>query len=133
MRFILLLFSLLLTSCATGENFRAIKEGMTKDEVTRALGNHDQLKRKEGGWTGYIYRDRLISGWSWDKTDYYVVFDPYGKVFEYGHGEIDTSTSERMADWGRRQQLINSMNKKTTVDCTTYDLGHRIDTSCTSH
>ena len=102
---------------------------MTKTEFNRTLGNHDQLKRNEAGWTTYIYRDRLMSGWSWDKTDYYVVFDPNGKVFEYGHGEVDTRTSERMIEWSRQQQQMKAKN----VDCSSYDFGHRIDTTCTSH
>lgn len=69
---LLVLILILLVSCATGEKFSSIREGMTKSEVSRILGNHDQLERKEGGWSTYVYRDRLLSGWSWDKTDYYV-------------------------------------------------------------
>lgn len=130
--FLKILILVMITSCATGENFSSVREGMTKTEVYRALGNHDQLKRSEGGWATYFYRDRLMSGWSWDKTDYYVVFDPDGKVFEYGHGAVDTRTSERMAQWRHQQQLINAANAPVDVDCSSYKIGDSISTHCRS-
>ena len=33
------------------------------------------------------YTNKLISGWSWDKTDYFVILKD-GKVTEYGSGEV---------------------------------------------
>jgi outer membrane protein assembly factor BamE (lipoprotein component of BamABCDE complex) len=128
---ILLLSVLFITSCATGEKWGQIEEGMTKKEVRRALGKHDQMKR-QGDWTIYYYKNRLISGFSWDKTDYFVIFDPNGKVYEYGHGAVDTRTSQRMSKWStdyRRneieQQKANAMdrqnqilNRKRSYSCT---------------
>lgn len=131
--FIITLVLSVIASCATGEKFSSIKEGMSKSEVTNLLGSHDQVSKKEGGWSIYYYKDRLLSGWSWDKTDYYVVFSPIGRVYEYGHGSVDTRTSERMAQWSQEQQRINSTTLPKTVDCVSNVYGSTVNTACTSH
>lgn len=81
------LILLLLTSCATGEKVRAgVSEGMTKAEVIELLGKPDGFKR-DGTIEALQYTNRLISGWSWDRTDYTVILDE-GRVVEYGPGEV---------------------------------------------
>ncbi|NOT80838.1 MAG: hypothetical protein HOP07_17775 [Bacteriovoracaceae bacterium] len=127
--FLKILISISIVSCATGEKFSSIREGMSKSQVKEVLGAHDQISRSEGGWSTYSYKNRLMSGWSWDKSDYYVVFDPNGKVYEYGHGEVDTRTSERMSAWGA-QQLQRSKNSPTTIDCNSYTSGSITNTNC---
>jgi len=98
---ILTIFLIILVGCATGDKFSNVEEGMTKKQVRDILGKHDQIQKHSNGATVYLYKNRLISGWSYDKTDYYVVFGPDQKVYVYGHGAIDTRTSDRAAAYSR--------------------------------
>ncbi len=89
MRFvaIALLLCLALGACATGEKVRGgITEGMSKAEVVDLLGKPDGFKR-EGNTEALQYTNRLISGWSWDRTDYTVILTD-GRVSEYGPGQV---------------------------------------------
>lgn len=131
-KILMLIMSPIILSCATGEKFSSIREGMSQQEVTNILGNHDQLEHKDGGWTIYSYKNRLISGWSWDKTDYHVVFNPQGQVYEYGHGPVDTRTSERMMEFNQQiQQNSSNSRQPTQVNCTsTKDAVGTVHTSC---
>lgn len=121
MKILLFGFTILffLSGCATGEKWSGIDEGMTKEQVQQVLGKQDQIEKQDNGWSIHYYKDRLISGWSWDKTDYYVVYNTDGKVDSYGHGPVDTRTSERLAKWSATQQLINQQNKPTSINCVT--------------
>jgi len=120
----------LLSGCATGERWSEIDEGMSKEQVKLILGKQDQIEKRDNGWSIHYYKNRLISGFSWDKTDYYVVYNPDGKVDSYGHGAVDTRTSERMAKWSATQQLINQQNKPTSVNCTSTTNGNTATTDC---
>lgn len=76
-----------IAACATGEVVRGgIREGMTKAEVISLLGNPDGFKRI-GEQEALLYTNRLISGWSWDRTDYTVILQN-GRVSEYGSGQV---------------------------------------------
>ena len=82
-----ILLTILILGCVTGEQVRSsIQEGMSKDELTNQLGKPDGFKRVED-YTIYTYTNRLISGWSWDRTDYYFVFKG-DELYEYGTGEV---------------------------------------------
>ena len=112
---------------------------MSKEQVRNVIGKQDKIEKRENGWSIHWYLNRLISGFSWDKTDYYVVYNPDGKVDSYGHGAIDTRTSERMTNWSINQQMINQQNKpvfvepsKTTTNCTSMQNGSAVTTNCTS-
>jgi uncharacterized protein YceK len=133
MKKVLLNFAVLfvLSGCATGEKWSGIDEGMSKDQVHNIIGKQDQIEKRDNGWSIHYYKNRLISGWSWDKTDYYVVYNPDGKVDSYGHGSVDTRTSERMAKWSAAQQLINQQNKPTSVNCSSTQFGNTVTTDCT--
>lgn len=126
-RFFLAVLACTLGSCATGERMGRVEEGMPKNEVRKAMGKEDQIDHLPNGFTAYLYRNRLMSGWSWDKTDYYVVFDPTDKVYSYGHGSIDTSLSERIAIWSAEQA-----RKSQSINCTTTTYGRTAQTNCTT-
>ena len=80
-------FALCITGCATGEKVRgSVHEGMSKSEVTSLLGNPDGFK-KAGDQEAMLYTNRLISGWSWDRTDYTIILQN-GQVVEYGTGQV---------------------------------------------
>lgn len=122
-----------LSGCATGEKWSGIDEGMTKEQVHHILGKQDQIEKRDNGWSIHYYKNRLISGFSWDKTDYYVVYNPDGKVDSYGHGAVDSRTSERMAKWSATQQQINQQNKPNSINCSSTQIGNTVSTDCTSH
>lgn len=87
-RFLAMITTLfLLSGCITGETVRGdIQEGSSKELVISKLGNPDGFKRY-GEYEALLYTNRLISGWSWDKTDYTFILKN-GKVVEYGTGEV---------------------------------------------
>jgi hypothetical protein len=77
----------LLTGCVTGDKVRSgIREGMTKEQVISVLGNPDGFKRS-GNAEALTYTNRLISGWSWDRTDYTVILED-GHVAQFGSGQV---------------------------------------------
>ncbi len=84
--FMLCVFFITITGCATGEKATRLSPGMSQTDVAGILGNPDGF-RAEGDYTILKYTNRLISGWSWDRADYFVILKN-GKVVEYGSGEV---------------------------------------------
>ena len=92
--FCVLTLSAALAGCVTGERMQNVREGMSKDEVIRVLGNPDGFQRS-GDYEALRYTNLLISGWSWDRADYNVILSN-GQVLEYGPGQVrqrDPNTS----------------------------------------
>jgi len=81
--FILLI---LIFGCATGERITRLSPGMSQTDVVGTLGKPDGF-RTEGDYTILKYTNKLISGWSWDRADYFVILKD-DKVTEYGSGEV---------------------------------------------
>ena len=76
-----------IAACATGELVRGnIQEGMSKSEVISSLGNPDGFQ-KNGDSEALTYTNRLISGWSWDRTDYTIILQN-DRVVQYGTGQV---------------------------------------------
>lgn len=84
--FILLISLIIITGCATGEKVTRLSPGMSQADVVETLGRPDGF-RTEGDYTVLKYTNRLISGWSWDRADYFVILKD-DKVTEYGSGEV---------------------------------------------
>jgi len=84
--FLLLLLLVFILGCATGELMSQLQPGMPKEEVTNILGNPDGYQNR-GEYEALKYSHRLVTGWSWDRADYFVILKD-GKVVEYGPGEI---------------------------------------------
>ena len=59
---------------------------MSQKEVVQSMGKPDGFQQR-GEYTIYKYTNRLISGWSWDRTDYLFIFKD-DKLIEYGSGEV---------------------------------------------
>ncbi|MGF6813174.1 hypothetical protein OKW30_008391 [Paraburkholderia sp. Clong3] len=76
----------LISGCVTGQKMGDIHAGMSKGEVVSILGNPDGYQQS-GEYEALRYTDRLISGWSWNRTDYTVVLRN-GQVSEYGPGQV---------------------------------------------
>ena len=74
------------TAMIMGNAFRKIEEGMSKEELLKLLGKPDGFKR-DGDAETLTYANRMMSGWGWDRADYYVVLTD-GKVSSYGTGEV---------------------------------------------
>jgi hypothetical protein len=76
----------LLLSCTTGERVSKVRPGMSRADVEKALGRADGFKMA-GEYVALKYINRLISGWSYDRTDYVVILKN-DKVVEVGNGEV---------------------------------------------
>lgn len=83
---LLLALILIISGCVTGERVRDVEPGMPVSEVLSIMGNPDGFREKDG-YTIYTYSNRLISGWSNDRTDYTFIFRG-GRLQEYGPGEV---------------------------------------------
>lgn len=73
-----------MVSCAT--NLSSIRTGMNEEQVKQSMGSPDSVKTRDGGQQLYLYHNRLVNGFSWDRADYAVKFVD-GKVV--GYGEIN--------------------------------------------
>jgi hypothetical protein len=69
-----------------GKKMTKVNEGMTKQEVIDTLGKPDGFQRS-GEYEALKYSNRLMSGWSWDRADYYAILKNE-RLIEYGAGEI---------------------------------------------
>lgn len=86
-RFIIILSVFFLLSCTTGDLVRKeISPDMSKSEVIDVLGNPDGFKTVNDQEV-LTYKNRLISGWSWDRADYHIVIKN-SRVIGYGAGEV---------------------------------------------
>src|SRR4029077_2805297 len=88
MRTILLTLSVvaLFSACTNGEKMSSLEPGMTRQQVVGMLGRPDAV-RSSGPYEQLEYTHRLITGWSWDRSDFNVILKD-GRLFEFGHGEI---------------------------------------------
>jgi hypothetical protein len=76
----------LLSACTTGEKMSGLEPGMTRQQVVGILGRPDAV-RSSGLYEQLEYTHRLVTGWSWDRSDFNVILKN-GRVVEFGHGEI---------------------------------------------
>lgn len=85
--FLLLVFVVGLAGCTTGQTVRSrVHEGMSKQQVIAVMGQPDGVQ-KSGHYEALDYANRLISGWSWDRADYYIILKD-DKVVSYGPGTV---------------------------------------------
>ena len=77
---------LILAGCATGELMSRLRPGMPKQEVIQILGNPDGYQSR-GEYEALKYSHRLVTGWAWDRADYFVILKD-GRTVEYGTGEV---------------------------------------------
>lgn len=78
--------TLALAACATGEQVRKLDVGQDRASVEHALGRPDGYAQMDG-YDVLTYKNRLMSGWSWDRADYQVILKD-GHVVQYGPGEV---------------------------------------------
>lgn len=88
LRFLPMLLSL--GACTTGEQISGLQEGMTRQQVESKLGRPDGFQR-DGQLVRYQYTDRMISGWGWDRADYYAVFND-DRLVQWGTGNVREKT-----------------------------------------
>ncbi|MGH9173484.1 MAG: hypothetical protein ACRD1H_03955, partial [Vicinamibacterales bacterium] len=50
---------------------------------------------RAGDLVGYQYTNRLISGWSWDRADYYAIFDKE-RLVRWGSGHVRQGTGPKI-------------------------------------
>ncbi|MDR6935470.1 hypothetical protein [Luteibacter sp. 3190] len=75
-----------LVACATGEKMRRLDPGMDRQAVERQMGKPDGYSEQDG-YQVLTYKNRLMSGWSWDRADYQVLLKD-GRVVSYGPGVV---------------------------------------------
>jgi len=63
-----------------------LEPGMTRQQVVGILGRPDAV-RTSGPYEQLGYTHRLVTGSSWDRSDFNVILKD-GRVVEFGHGEI---------------------------------------------
>lgn len=80
-----------LTGCVTGEKFSQLRPGMTKSQVVGLLGSPKGYAQ-EGDHETLQYPGGLISGWSYDTADFYVVLHN-GVVERYGATNVQKGHS----------------------------------------
>jgi hypothetical protein len=83
---LLAVLTLAIASCVTGQKMSSLTPGMTKDQVIAALGHPDGYQT-DGGYEVLRYTNKLVSGFSWDRADYYAILHS-GKLVEYGAGQV---------------------------------------------
>jgi hypothetical protein len=72
-----------LLGCVMGDKISQIRPGMTKAQVVAKLGSPDGYKQGEHGEEVLRYSNRISTGWSGDRGDYFVTLRN-GVVVEYG-------------------------------------------------
>jgi hypothetical protein len=85
-KLIFVVVGLLALSCTTGEQMRTVNVGDSQDGVVSKLGRPDG-QQLHGDTTICFYVNRLMSGWSWDRANYYAKF-LNGQLIEYGTGNV---------------------------------------------
>jgi hypothetical protein len=83
---ILLICFLFLCICTTGEQIRTVNVGDSQEAVVSKLGRPDGQQMR-GDTIISFYVNRLMSGWSWDRADYYAKFLKK-QLIEYGTGNV---------------------------------------------
>lgn len=89
MRLAALVAGLLLAACVTGDQVKKLTPDMNREQVIATMGAPDGVRR-EGSYEALTYANRLMSGASWDRADYFVILRD-GRVVEYGVGEVRQS------------------------------------------
>ena len=86
---------LLIAACTTGEKVADLREGMTPDQVREVIGDPDGFQRV-GDFVGFQYVNRLISGWSYDRADYYAIFEN-DRLTQWGAGQVRQGTGPNVS------------------------------------
>jgi hypothetical protein len=81
---------LVVSACTMSENLPRVHEGMSQAELEEVMGAPDSFVRR-GDFSGLEYKNRLISGWSWDRTDYSFIFKN-DRLAEWGAGQVRQGT-----------------------------------------
>ncbi len=76
----------MLFACAHGSKMKNLQPHMTRQQVIQNLGKPDGYQTY-GDYEVLKYSNKLMSGWSWGRADYYAILKN-GRLVEYGTGEI---------------------------------------------
>lgn len=90
MRKYLLIGCLFLCSCTTMRyRMTRLDLNMTEKQTLNKLG-HPDSKKVIDGYELWGYSNRIITGWAWDRADFYVILKDQ-KLVAYGMGEARPS------------------------------------------
>ncbi|TWI55732.1 hypothetical protein IQ22_01665 [Pseudomonas duriflava] len=97
MRSVLIVCSMALLAACAGERQETyppqqveVQRYMSEKQLTGAMGAPDRLQQ-DGTLKVLQYKNRLISNWSSDRSDYSFIFDQ-GRLVEYTPGRVQLST-----------------------------------------
>lgn len=85
-RVVILVVCCAVSGCATGGKMQKLHEGMSEHDVVAVMGRPDGMT-SDGEYKALKWANRLMSGWSWDRADYWVIFKS-DRVVSYGPGEV---------------------------------------------
>lgn len=85
---------LLTAACVAGEKIGGLHEGMSPDEVIGVMGRPNGFERAED-ISAFQYTNRLITGWNWDRADYYAVFKD-DHLIKWGSGQVRVETQHNV-------------------------------------
>ena len=80
------LLILLTAACTLNDVMPSLREGMSPTEVKAIMGSPTGQERR-GDMLGMAWTNRMISGWAWDRTDAYAVFED-DKLISWGTGDV---------------------------------------------
>ena len=73
-------------ACTLNDLMPDLHEGMSPTEVKAIMGSPSGQQR-QGEMLGMAWTNRMISGWAWDRTDAYAIFED-DKLISWGTGEV---------------------------------------------
>lgn len=127
----ILLCTLLLVACANigsfGQRVSELNPGMNKQQVFDIVGKPDGFDTMPDGSGSVVkYIHRLVSGFAYQYTDYYLFFDANGRLVSVKNGPIIDNTAnvqnalnaynanliaQKQLQLQQNQQLMNSLNQ----------------------
>jgi SmpA / OmlA family len=145
--FVMVLVGFIFSGCATGTNFKSVRQGMTKEEVMSIMGDPDDA-RKNSDYTSYKYLDRKTDDWSWNKADYFILFDSDGKVQDYGRENFQDYSASRSRSLSNTLSTMGNAFQSpvyqpaapvyvqptpTQINCTSKNLFGTVYTDCSGY
>lgn len=127
MKKILVLFVvMLLSACGSmsiifGDRIKTLNIGESKEHVVEILGKPDSFEQKKNEYI-FVYLDKMISGWGYQYTNYYLFFNNKNQLIAIKTGDITDRTSNvtnainQLNNNLQRQDYLNQMKSQQIID-----------------
>jgi hypothetical protein len=111
-----LAWSIVLSPRKAGVKLYGASASSLRQQVVGILGCPDAV-RSNGSYEQLEYTHRLVTGWSWDRSDFNVILKN-GRVVEFGHGEIRNRSPQMVYALGRNESTAASISIPATTAAT---------------